>query len=132
MPGHDYSNLAVNFSSIIVFFFSLSTGSKIAKKLLQEERVDVIDWPVNSPDFNPILNCWNWMKDQVQEVNTNSVEQLIAEIKKLWVQHTPVSYLNTLMESMPRWRAAAAGHRLGRGNNHVLIMYILCIGVTNK
>ena len=58
-------------------------------------------WPGNSPDLNPIENCWNWMKDQLQEKKVTSVKNLI-EIKRLWCLATPQDYLRTLSESMPR------------------------------
>ena len=63
---------------------------------------EIINWPGNSPDLNPIENCWNWMKDQLQEINITSVPMLQEEIKKLWVQLTPLAYLRKLAESMPR------------------------------
>ena len=58
-------------------------------------------WPGNSPDLNPIENCWNWMKDQLQEKKVTSVKNLI-EIKRLWCLATPQDYLRTLSDSMPR------------------------------
>ena len=70
--------------------------------MLRNEQFEVVDWPGNSPDMNPIENCWNWMKDQLQDRDTGSVPKLIEEIKKLWVQRTPVSYLKNLSDSMPK------------------------------
>ena len=46
-------------------------------------------------------NCWNWMKDQLQEKKVTSVKNLI-EIKRLWCLATPQDYLRTLSDSMPR------------------------------
>lgn len=61
-----------------------------------------MDWPGNSPDLNPIENLWNWMKDRLQELRVSSVAVLMEEIKKLWVQATPVELLQNLSDSMPK------------------------------
>ena len=61
-----------------------------------------MDWPGNSPDLNPIENLWNWMKDRLQELRVSSVAVLMEEIKKLWVQATPVELLQNLLDSMPK------------------------------
>ena len=42
------------------------------------------------------------MKDQLMERDTGSVPKLIEEIKKLWAQRTPDSYLKKLSDSMPK------------------------------
>jgi hypothetical protein len=37
--------------------------SKPIKAFLAEQPFQVTDWPGNSPDLNPIDNCWNNMKN---------------------------------------------------------------------
>ena len=61
-----------------------------------------MDWPGNSPDLNLIENLWNWMKDRLQELRVSSVAVLMEEIKKLWVQATPVELLQNLSDLMPK------------------------------
>ena len=68
----------------------------------EELGFEVIDWPGNSPDLNPIENCWNWMKDKLQPLNVTSIQQLWEEIKRLWCTGTPTKYLKKLSDSMPR------------------------------
>ena len=74
---------------------------KVITELLRNRPFEVIDWPGNSPDLNPIENCWNWMKDKLKEKNTISQSLLIEEIKKLWCTGFPNEYLRKLSDSMP-------------------------------
>ena len=75
--------------------------TKKITSLLENCDFEVIDWPGNSPDLNPIENCWNLMKDRLKEKNTISLPLLIDEIKKLWCTGLPDGYLRKLSDSMP-------------------------------
>jgi len=44
----------------------------------------VHEWVANSPDFNPIENCWKLVKDKVQGTHFTSVEQLKRAVKRAW------------------------------------------------
>ena len=76
--------------------------TKVVTALLKDCPFEVIDWPGNSPDLNPIENCWNLMKDKLKEKNTISVPLLTEEIKKLWCIDMSNEYLCNLSDSMPR------------------------------
>merc|ERR1739842_146413 len=76
--------------------------SKRSMAHLAQYQLDVIDWPPQYPDLNPIENCWNWMKDQLQHINVTSVPMLKEEIKKLWTERTSLEYLRKLSDSMPK------------------------------
>ncbi len=66
-----------------------------------------IDWPGNSPDLNPIENCWAWMKGELQNSKATSIPELEMEILRLWtLQMDDSDYLWSLVESMPRRLAA--------------------------
>lgn len=76
-----------------------------AKKVtnwLSDRDIQVLDWPGNSADLNPIENCWNYMKDRLASVDTSSVPRLIHEIKKLWCFDMETDYFEKLADSMPK------------------------------
>ena len=51
--------------------------AKLVSTWLQKKGVEVVGpWPGNSPDLNPIENCWNYMKDRVVKLNPTSVDNL--------------------------------------------------------
>jgi transposase len=77
-------------------------ASKRIKSFLEDKPFEVIDWPGNSPDLNPIENCWNYLKQNLKDKDTGSVDKLIAAIKMLWVKGLPRDYLKKLSDSMPR------------------------------
>ena len=64
------------------------------------------NWPGNSPDINPIENCWKTVKNKVAEMKPTSYEDLKEKIKVVWVQHITPEYCATLIHSMPRRLAA--------------------------
>ena len=76
--------------------------AKTMKAYLAMLPYEIIKWPGNSPDLNPIENCWNWMKDQLKETNHRNLKELEEDVKKLWCTVTPTEYLRELIRSMPR------------------------------
>jgi transposase len=81
-------------------------ASKMIKSFLNEQPFEVMDWPGNSPDLNPIENCWNQMKNKLKEVDTSSLPKLKDALLKLWTQDLSYEYLASLSASMPSRIAA--------------------------
>ena len=52
-------------------------------------HVHVLDWPANSPHFNPIENLWGIVKKKLHKHQPNTCEQLKDAIKTCWNEVTP-------------------------------------------
>lgn len=75
--------------------------SRVCTAWKAENGIDVLDWPSQSPDANPIENVWAWMKLKLRGKNTVSVADLSRELKSIW-RSLPRSYAENLVESMPQ------------------------------
>jgi transposase len=75
--------------------------SKKITEFLMENKLQVIDWPGNSPDLNPIENVWAYMKNKLKEKAITSVPTLEQEIKMMWIKDISKDYFKKLTDSMP-------------------------------
>lgn len=76
-----------------------------AKKVtawLQRKKIMVLEWPGNSPDLNPIENCWHQMKMLLSNRKTPNLEVLKGELRKMWCQEMNLEYFRKLSDSMPK------------------------------
>ena len=71
---------------------------------LKERRINVVFWPPFSPDLNPNENCWNWIKDYIQDKwgleERPSYARLRGYVAEAW-EALPNSYWRELLDSMP-------------------------------
>lgn len=75
--------------------------SRLCMQWKQENDIETLDWPSQSPDANPIENVWALMKLNLRGSHTFNANQLSANIRKIW-RSLPISYAENLVASMPR------------------------------
>ena len=77
---------------------------------LAEEDIQVMDWPPNSPDLNPIENLWHMLKVKFHQHFTElrctlsksqgSLEKYGEVLREVWSELNP-TVLSNLIRSMP-------------------------------
>ncbi len=75
--------------------------AKSTKSWFNDHGVTVLDWPVNSPDLNPIQNIWAIVKRKMRDIRPNNADDLKAAIKETWAFITP-EQCHRLIASMPQ------------------------------
>jgi hypothetical protein len=75
--------------------------SRLAKNFLQDNMPEVIDWPSNSPDLNPIENLWSIVKRNVEKKMPKNISDLRHFMIEEW-NDIPQSTLIGLVRSMKR------------------------------
>ena len=77
-------------------------AARSTRQFLAARRVPVLDWPGNSPDFNPIENVWAHLS---RRVHARGVARNKAELWE-WAQEewdlTPVTLLHSIYNSLPQ------------------------------
>jgi transposase len=77
----------------------------------KDQNIEVMDWPGNSPDLNPIENVWSYMKNKLKDKAITSVPVLQQEILKLWTMEITQDYFKKLTDSMPERIKLVLEHR---------------------
>jgi transposase len=75
--------------------------SKVAKEWFSSKRVDVMKWPAQSPDLNPIETLWNDVNAAVKKEKPKNLGELEAVVKTMWPQISQERCAR-LIDSMPR------------------------------
>ena len=58
--------------------------TKITKEWLQDNSVNVLEWPSQSPDLNPIKHLWRDLKMAVHQRSPSNLMELERSCKEEW------------------------------------------------
>lgn len=75
--------------------------SKIISQYLEENEIETLPFPSQSPDLNPIEHIWAYMKKEIKGKNFDNKDQLKDELVRLWYS-LPQVFINNLIKSMPK------------------------------
>ena len=75
-------------------------NAKRTKAWLNEQHVQIISWPPNSPDLNPIENLWGILKRRIEDKNPKTKTDLITTALKEW-EKLPLESVKNVTKSMP-------------------------------
>ena len=77
--------------------------SKLAQKWFEDHGINLLDWPAQSPDLNPIEHLWEHAKRQLKKYDTppKGVHDLWNRLAEEW-DKIPPEVCQNLIESMPR------------------------------
>ena len=74
--------------------------NNVVKKYLQNKKIEVMNWPAQSPDLNPIENLLGQLNRLAQDRNPQNEDKLFEILKHAWHSMSD-KYLHNLVESMP-------------------------------
>lgn len=75
--------------------------SKKAKEFLKDHNINVMTWPAQSPDLNPIETLWNDVKKVIKEKKPSNLNKMYEIIQEGW-RNISSDRCARLIDSMPR------------------------------
>ena len=84
------------------------------RDFLAQEQVEVMPWPANSPDMNPIEHIWDQMGAHIRDMANppTNINELRWAVQQAWDAVT-VESIQNLVDGMPRRVTALSRAREG-------------------
>ena len=76
-------------------------SARSTMRWLEDHGIEVLPWPENSPDLNPIENLWGLVKRRMSNDQPSTQEELKGAIRRAWNSVTFEDCYH-LVSSMPR------------------------------
>lgn len=76
-------------------------ASRLVKNWFLEANVDVLEWPSQSPDLNPIEHLWELLERKIRLRAIHNATDLWEILQDEW-QNIPLEICQNLVDSMPR------------------------------
>ena len=78
--------------------------SRLTQKWFVDTKVQLLNWPVYSPDLNPIENLWDYLKVRLYAYETAplSMKELFERVADIWYNEITKEYCEQLVCSTPR------------------------------
>ena len=74
--------------------------ARVVKEWINAQEFNLLDWPSQSPDLNPIENVWAYMKQRASTMTFRNSMELMNGLLQIW-ESLPRTFLHNLVESMP-------------------------------
>lgn len=68
---------------------------------LQDNGVNLLEWPGNSPDLNPIENIWAYVQKLMPRRPPHNADELWEQVQRAW-QSVPTRVVRNVIDSMRR------------------------------
>ena len=76
--------------------------SRHSRSFFEAKCIQVLDWPSNSPDLNPIENLWGILKDNVEKRSPKSLSELGDAAMDEWKKIQAQTITNTIQSMSKR------------------------------
>lgn len=73
--------------------------ANIVQDFFEKKDIDVLDWPSQSPDLNPIKHLWNHLKSELRKLKLTIIKELESKIQEIW-NNIPTEVCERLVNTM--------------------------------
>lgn len=70
------------------------------RKWFQDHKINLLDWPGNSPDLNPIENLWELLKRKLAAKCPKNLQDVVFWLKYIWCHEVTPELCQRLANSM--------------------------------